>query len=59
MSDTATRTRLEDDITEALAELRAARATRDRCPSTDNEQFVEAAGYRLDRLMDRLPRVTG
>lgn len=47
---------LRQQIAEALAEVRGARATHEHCPSHDNEQFLEAAEWRLNRLLDRLPR---
>lgn len=52
---TAQRTRLEEQITEALAEVRAARVERDRCPSAERQEFLVSAEFRLDRLVDRLP----
>jgi hypothetical protein len=45
---------LEQQITDALAELRGARLDYDHCPSTDNERTVLYAERRLDRLTDRL-----
>ena len=40
-------------ITEALTELRCARAEFEHCPSADNEITVEYAELRLNRLLDR------
>ena len=40
-------------ITEALAELRAARLDYDHSPNSDTELTVQYAERRLDRLIDR------
>jgi len=57
VSDVATKTTafnvIDQQITEALAELRGARLDYTHCPSTDNEVTVEYAELRLNRLIDR------
>lgn len=47
---------LHGQIREALTELRGARASFEHCCSTENQQLVEYAEWRLGRLLDRLPR---
>ena len=63
MSDVATKTTafdvLDEQITEALAELRGARLDYTHCPSSDNERTVEYAELRLNRLIDRRHAVGG
>ena len=44
---------IDTQITEALAELRGARADHAHCPSGDNARTVEYAELRLNRLLDR------
>lgn len=56
MADTITPGILEQQITEALAELRGARLDHAHCPSQDNAITVEYAEARLNRLLDRRPR---
>lgn len=43
----------EQQITEALAELRGARLDHDHCPTQDNQLTVEYAERRLNRLLER------
>lgn len=43
----------QQQITEALAELRGARLDHDHCPTWDNLVTVEYAELRLNRLLDR------
>ena len=43
----------EQQIVEALAELKGARLDYDHCPSQDNAITVEYAEMRLNRLLDR------
>jgi hypothetical protein len=44
---------LDQQITEALAELRGARLDHEHCPSDDSQRTVEYAELRLNRLIDR------
>lgn len=44
---------VEEQITDALAELRGARLDHQHCPSQDNAITVEGAERRLNRLLDR------
>ena len=44
----------EQQIVEALAELKGARLDYEHCPSQDNALTVEYAELRLNRLIDRL-----
>lgn len=48
---------LHADITEALTELRGARAICDRSPCADNVRAVELEEWRLDMLLGRLAAV--
>lgn len=43
----------EQQIVEALAELRAARNDHDHSPNTDTELGVEMAEWRFNRLIER------
>jgi methylase of polypeptide subunit release factors len=43
----------EQQITEALAELRAARLDHQHSPNSDTELTVEYAELRLNRMLDR------
>lgn len=47
---------LEQQMTEALAELRAARLDYEHSPNADTQLTVEYAELRLNRLIDRRPR---
>lgn len=46
-------TPVEQMITEALAELRAARLDQEHSPNSDTALTVEYAQLRLDRMLDR------
>ena len=54
MADTKTLDVAEQQITEALAELRGARLDYEHSPNADTELTVEYAELRLNRLIDRL-----
>lgn len=53
MTSPATLGVAEQQITEALAELRAARLDHEHSPTTDNALTVEYAEMRLNRMLDR------
>jgi hypothetical protein len=46
-------TTLDEQITDALGELRGARETHAHCPSGDNQRTVQYAELRLNRLLER------
>jgi hypothetical protein len=63
VSDVATKTTafdvLDQQITEALAELRGARLDYDHCPSADAERTVAYAELRFNRLLEKRRAVGG
>lgn len=59
MAKTLTLDVAEQQIVEALAELRGARLDWAHCPSQDNAITVEGAEMRLNRLLDRRAKAQG